>query len=48
MADVPILSLTTFLPLVGALFIFALTRWRGTSLATKVPAMHFWRERRAA
>ncbi len=29
--------------LVGALFIFGMTRWRGESLATKVPAMHFWR-----
>jgi S-adenosylmethionine uptake transporter len=29
--------------LVGALFIFGMTRWRGPSLATKVPAMHFWR-----
>jgi drug/metabolite transporter (DMT)-like permease len=29
--------------LVGALFIFGLTRVRGTTLATRVPAMHFWR-----
>jgi drug/metabolite transporter (DMT)-like permease len=29
--------------LVGSLFIFGLTRWRGQSLATTVPAMHFWR-----
>jgi len=29
--------------LVGALFIFVLSRSRGTSLATRVPAMHFWR-----
>jgi drug/metabolite transporter (DMT)-like permease len=29
--------------LIGALFIFGLTRIRGTTLATKVPAMHFWR-----
>jgi drug/metabolite transporter (DMT)-like permease len=29
--------------LVGTLFIFGLTRWRGSSLATTVPAMHFWR-----
>jgi S-adenosylmethionine uptake transporter len=29
--------------LVGALFIFGLTRWRAVSLATTVPAMHFWR-----
>jgi drug/metabolite transporter (DMT)-like permease len=29
--------------LVGALFIFGLTRVRGSSLATQVPAMHFWR-----
>jgi S-adenosylmethionine uptake transporter len=29
--------------LVGALFIFGLTRVRGTSLATALPAMHFWR-----
>lgn len=29
--------------LVGALFIVGLTRSRGTSLRTQVPAMHFWR-----
>ncbi|MFZ2988264.1 DMT family transporter [Ideonella sp.] len=29
--------------LIGALFIFALARWRGGSLRTAVPAMHFWR-----
>ena len=29
--------------LVGALFIATLSRVRGTSLATQVPAMHFWR-----
>jgi drug/metabolite transporter (DMT)-like permease len=29
--------------LVGALFIFGLTRLRSTSLKTQVPAMHFWR-----
>jgi drug/metabolite transporter (DMT)-like permease len=29
--------------LVGASFIFGLTRWRGVSLATTLPAMHFWR-----
>jgi S-adenosylmethionine uptake transporter len=29
--------------LVGALIIFALSRSRGTSLRTRVPAMHFWR-----
>jgi S-adenosylmethionine uptake transporter len=29
--------------LVGALFIFGLTRWRGGSLGTDVPGMHFWR-----
>jgi drug/metabolite transporter (DMT)-like permease len=29
--------------LVGALFIFGLTRVRGGSLRTTVPAMHFWR-----
>lgn len=29
--------------LVGALFIFGLARWRGGSLRTEVPAMHFWR-----
>jgi S-adenosylmethionine uptake transporter len=28
---------------IGALFIFGLTRVRGTSLKTQVPAMHFWR-----
>ena len=29
--------------LVGALFIFGLTRFRKVSLATTVPSMHFWR-----
>ncbi len=29
--------------LVGALFIFGLTRFRSVSLVTTVPAMHFWR-----
>ncbi len=29
--------------LFGALFIFGLSRWRGVSLATTLPAMHFWR-----
>ena len=29
--------------LVGALFIMGLSRWRGGSLRTTVPAMHFWR-----
>jgi S-adenosylmethionine uptake transporter len=29
--------------LIGALFIAAVTRWRGGSLRTTVPAMHFWR-----
>ncbi|MFO1340655.1 MAG: DMT family transporter [Burkholderiaceae bacterium] len=29
--------------LVGALFIVGLSRWRGGSLRTDVPAMHFWR-----
>jgi drug/metabolite transporter (DMT)-like permease len=29
--------------LVGALFIFGLTRFRSVSLATAMPAMHFWR-----
>jgi drug/metabolite transporter (DMT)-like permease len=29
--------------LVGALFIFGLTRFRSVSLATAIPAMHFWR-----
>jgi S-adenosylmethionine uptake transporter len=29
--------------LVGALFIFGLTRWRAVALTTTVPAMHFWR-----
>lgn len=29
--------------LVGTLFLFLLTRARGQSLKTKVPAMHFWR-----
>lgn len=29
--------------LVGAVFIFGLARWRGGSLRTEVPAMHFWR-----
>jgi S-adenosylmethionine uptake transporter len=28
---------------VGALFIFGFARWRGVSLATRIPAMHFWR-----
>jgi drug/metabolite transporter (DMT)-like permease len=29
--------------LVGALFMFGLARWRGATLATPLPAMHFWR-----
>lgn len=29
--------------LVGALFIAGLARWRGGSLRTAIPAMHFWR-----
>jgi drug/metabolite transporter (DMT)-like permease len=29
--------------IVGALFIAALARWRGGSLRSSVPAMHFWR-----
>ncbi len=29
--------------IVGALFVFGLTRWRGASLRTPLPAMHFWR-----
>lgn len=29
--------------LVGALLLFGLTHWRGGSLKTEVPAMHFWR-----
>ncbi len=29
--------------IVGALFIVALSRWRGVALRTSVPAMHFWR-----
>lgn len=29
--------------MVGALFILGLTRWRGGSLKTPLPAMHFWR-----
>lgn len=29
--------------LVGAVFLFGLARWRGGSLRTEVPAMHFWR-----
>ena len=29
--------------LVGAVFMAALARWRGVSLRTRVPAMHFWR-----
>jgi drug/metabolite transporter (DMT)-like permease len=29
--------------LIGAVFIFGLTRVRGASLATAMPAMHFWR-----
>lgn len=29
--------------LVGAVFLFGLARWRGGSLRTQVPAMHFWR-----
>lgn len=29
--------------LIGMLFIFGLTRWRGGSLRTELPAMHFWR-----
>jgi drug/metabolite transporter (DMT)-like permease len=29
--------------LIGALFIFGLTRVRGTTLATQIPTMHFWR-----
>ena len=28
---------------IGALFIYALTRWRGGSVRTRVPAMHAWR-----
>src|SRR5688572_17149971 len=28
---------------VGALFMLGLTRWRGGTLATPLPAMHFWR-----
>ncbi|MFZ5550973.1 MAG: DMT family transporter [Pseudomonadota bacterium] len=29
--------------MVGAVFLFGLVRWRGGSLLTEVPAMHFWR-----
>jgi drug/metabolite transporter (DMT)-like permease len=29
--------------LVGALFIAGIARWRGVSLRTRVPTMHFWR-----
>ena len=29
--------------LVGTLFLFAMTRSKGLSLKTSVPAMHFWR-----
>jgi len=29
--------------IVGAVFMFVLTRWRGGTLATPLPAMHFWR-----
>jgi drug/metabolite transporter (DMT)-like permease len=36
-------ELVFYRSLVGALFIFGLTRVRGTSLATPVPAMHLWR-----
>lgn len=36
-------ELVFYRSMVGALFIFGLTRWRGQSLATTLPAMHFWR-----
>lgn len=36
-------ELVFYRSLVGALLILALSRSRGTSLATRVPAMHFWR-----
>lgn len=36
-------ELVFYRALVGALFVFGLTRARGRSLATAVPAMHFWR-----
>jgi drug/metabolite transporter (DMT)-like permease len=36
-------ELVFYRSLVGALFIVGLTRLRGGTLATKVPAMHFWR-----
>jgi drug/metabolite transporter (DMT)-like permease len=29
--------------LVGATFIFGFAHWRGVSVATRIPAMHFWR-----
>jgi drug/metabolite transporter (DMT)-like permease len=36
-------ELVFYRSLVGALVVFGVTRWRGESLATRVPAMHFWR-----
>ena len=36
-------ELVFYRSVVGALFIFALTRVRGTSLRTAMPSMHFWR-----
>jgi drug/metabolite transporter (DMT)-like permease len=36
-------ELVFYRSLVSAVFIFGLTRWRPVSLATTVPAMHFWR-----
>jgi drug/metabolite transporter (DMT)-like permease len=36
-------ELVFYRSLVGALVVFGVARWRGESLATRVPAMHFWR-----
>ena len=36
-------ELVFYRALVGAIVIFGLTRWRAGTLATRVPAMHFWR-----
>ena len=42
-AQYPTGEIVFYRGMIGALFIAAMTRVRGGSLATRVPAMHFWR-----
>ena len=47
-AEYPTGEIVFYRGLTGALMMLAMARWRGGTIATRVPTMHFWRSSRAS